>query len=230
MHALFSFIAAVLPALLLVRYFYKVNPAPKRVIIKVFLLGVIYTLPVYILEVILAKYNVFPRWSFILYYFFEAFIVAGLCEEYIKLRIIKKYVYASPFIRGERDGIIFTVVASMGFACMENILYVVNHSWNMALARGFTAVPMHAICSGVMGYYIGQAKRFRILNRPERDEKQAINKGLWEAILIHGCYDFFLFLSPILGSVYATFTVPLVLWYYLELKNKMKLTGPMSGI
>jgi RsiW-degrading membrane proteinase PrsW (M82 family) len=230
MQALFSFISAVLPALLLVRYFYKANPAPKRFIIKVFLLGVIYTLPVYILEVILAQYNMFPPWSFILYYFFEAFIVAGLCEEYIKLRIIKKYVYGSVFFRGERDGIIFTVVASMGFACMENILYVVNHSWNMALARGFTAVPMHAVCSGVMGYYVGRAKRSRILNRPEREEQRYINKGLWEAILIHGCYDFFLFLSPILGSVFAMFTIPLVLWYYLELKKRIKMIGPMSGV
>ena len=230
MHALFSFIAAVLPALLLVRYFYKANPAPKRFIIKVFLLGIIYTLPVYILEVILARYNIFPRWSFLLYYFFEAFIVAGLCEEYIKLRIIKKYVYSSPFFRGERDGIIFTVVASMGFACMENILYVVNHSWSMALARGFTAVPMHAVCSGVMGYSVGRAKRARLLKQPEREEKKYINKGLWEAVLIHGCYDFFLFLSPILGSVYSTFTIPLVLWYYLELKKKIEMTEPLSGI
>ncbi|HOY08988.1 MAG TPA: PrsW family glutamic-type intramembrane protease [Candidatus Omnitrophota bacterium] len=229
MHAFFSFIAAVLPALLLVRYFYKANPAPKRFIVKVFLLGVIYTLPVYILEVILARYNMFPRWSFVLYYFFEAFIVAGLCEEYIKLRIIKKYVYGTVFFQGERDGIIFTVVASMGFACMENILYVVNHSWNMALARGFTAVPMHAVCSGVMGYSLGKAKRSQILNRLA-EEKKYINQGLWEAILIHGCYDFFLFLSPILGSVFAMFTIPLVLGYYLELRNKMKRMGPEARI
>ncbi len=229
MHTLFSFVSAVLPALLLVRYFYKAHPAPKRSIIKVFLLGIIYTLPVYILEVILAQYNIFPPWSFILYYFFEAFIVAGLCEEYIKLRIIKKYIYSADFFRGERDGIVFTVVASMGFACMENILYVVNHSWSMALARGFTAVPMHAVCSGVMGYYIGRAKRARTLTRLE-EEKKCMNQGLWEAVLIHGCYDFLLFLSPILGSVFALFTIPLVLWYYLELKKKMKMIGPGSGI
>ncbi len=218
MQILFSFFLAVLPALLLVRYFYKANPAPKALIIKLFLLGIIYTLPVYILEEILARFNVYTEGSFILYYFFEAFIVAGLCEEYIKLRVVKKYGYNSPYLQGEGDGIILTVVASMGFACMENILYVINNSWYMALARGFTAVPMHAICSGVMGYYLGLAKRARIAQEPQT-EKYLINKGLWQAILIHGLYDFFLFISPILGSVFATFTVPLMLWYYFSLKR-----------
>jgi len=153
--------------------------------------------------------------------FFEAFIVAGLCEEYIKLLIIRHYAYYKSSFNGVMDGIIYTVVVSMGFACMENIIYVMNSSWHNAIARGFTAVPLHAVCSGLMGYYIGQAK----LAKTKEEEKSLIYKGLWQAVAIHGLYDFLLMYSEAIGTKFSVLIVPLILWTYLRLKNKIRLAG-----
>jgi RsiW-degrading membrane proteinase PrsW (M82 family) len=140
-----------------------------------------------------------------------------LCEEYIKFRIIKKYIYHHPQFNEIMDGIIYTVVASLGFACMENVLYVLKSSWHTALARGFTAVPMHAVCSGMMGYYIGLAR----FSCDKNKEKRLLNQGLWTAILLHGLYDFLLFISPIWGSVFSLLAIILILVVYLLLKEKI---------
>jgi RsiW-degrading membrane proteinase PrsW (M82 family) len=146
--------------------------------------------------------------------------VAGLCEEYIKLQIVKNYAYCKPSFDEIMDGIVYTSVASMGFACMENILYVMNDAWHTAIARGFTAVPLHAVCSGMMGY-IGRAK---FANTKEQ-EKFLIYKGLWQAVAIHGLYDFLLFISPKVGSIFSVIIVPLIFWTYLRLKSRIRLAS-----
>jgi len=227
MKIFFSLIMAVTPGLLLLRYYYRQDrdrPEPKNLVIKVFFLGVACSLFVYVLEDIVGRLNVYQNWSPILYYFFEAFIVAGLCEEYIKLRIITNCVYNSPKFDEVIDGIVYTVVASLGFACMENVVYVMNSSWHIAIARGFTAIPLHAVCSGIMGYYIGLAKRCA----GTKQESFLINKGLWSAICIHGLYDFILFISSGIGYTVSVMVVPLVLWAYINLKHKIQLARAMK--
>jgi len=146
---------------------------------------------------------------------------ACVCEEYIKLLIIRNYAYHKSSFNGVTDGIIYTVVVSMGFACMENIIYVMNGSWHNAIARGFTAVPLHAVCSGMMGYYIGRAK----FAKTKEEEKSLIYKGLWQAVAIHGLYNFMLMSSEAIGYKFSALIVPLILWTYLRIKNKIRLAG-----
>ena len=220
MYILISFFMAVIPSLLFVWYYYKqdkLRRQPKGLIIKVFMIGSIYTLPVYFLEYIVSLSNAYFDISYILFYFFEAFIVTGLCEEYIKLRIVKKYVYETGNFSGIMDGIIYTITASLGFACMENVIYVMHGTLAMALARGVTAVPMHAVCGGMMGYYIGMAK----FAGTKKEEKFLMNRGLWLAICVHGLYDFLLFISPIIGSIFSFLTIPLILGTYWKVKEKI---------
>jgi RsiW-degrading membrane proteinase PrsW (M82 family) len=49
-------------------------------------------------------------------------------------------------------------MVSMGFACTENILYVLEGGYEVAIMRAFTAVPAHATFGILMGYYMGKAK------------------------------------------------------------------------
>ncbi len=78
----------------------------------------------------------------------------------------------------------------MGFATLENILYVSQYGMGNAIVRMFTAVPAHASFAVVMGYYVGLAK-FR---------NQAVLlqlQGLLMAVILHGAYDFFLMINSI---------------------------------
>jgi len=76
------------------------------------------------------------------------------------------------------------VMVSMGFATLENLLYVSASGASTGWLRMFTAVPMHAVFAIVMGYYMGVQKSF--------GTSAAVLKGLLLASLLHGIYDFVL--------------------------------------
>ena len=84
--------------------------------------------------------------------------MAGLVEEYLKLTVVRLTAYRAPAFDEVMDGVVYTVVAGMGFACLENVLYVMGGSLATALVRAFTAVPLHAVASGLMGYSLGRAR------------------------------------------------------------------------
>ena len=140
--------------------------------------------------------------------FARAFIVAALVEEGIKLLTVRFYIYSKPEFDEITDGITYTITASLGFACFENILYSTG-GLATVLLRGFTAVPLHAIAAGIMGYYIGYSK-FSGTNQ--------IIKGLFLAVLIHGLYDFFLFTNSALGYL----VLPLLALGWMSLRRLHK--------
>lgn len=74
----------------------------------------------------------------------------------------------------------------MGFATAENILYIMQGGWSVAILRIFTAVPAHATFGIMMGYYMGLAKS----SSQSRDLLLGI--ALLSATLFHGAYDYFL--------------------------------------
>jgi protease PrsW len=78
-------------------------------------------------------------------------------------------------------------MVSMGFATIENILYVAQGGIGVAILRIFTAVPAHATFGVLMGYFVGLAKFKGMQTGPY------LLLGLITAILFHGAYDFGLF-------------------------------------
>lgn len=217
MYVLISFAMAVAPALYLVRYFYKKDinrPEPKGLIVKIFLLGVASTIVALVLELLVARLGGRFIRSELTMHLFRAFVVAGFCEEYIKLRVVKRFAYNQPAFDEVMDGIVYTVVASLGFACLENILYVLGSGISTALLRAFTAVPMHAFMSGIMGYFIGRAKFARTKTR----ERLLLAAGLLIAVALHGAYDFLLFAAPTRGMHLALGILPLLVAAFIVLK------------
>ena len=211
MNSEISFIFAIIPTIFLVRYFYlkDINkPEPIGLIIKIFLVGAISTIPIIFIEIIVDAFVTSFSDNLIIYSFLQAFIVAGFCEETMKLMVIKFFIYNNKHFDEIMDGIVYTIVASLGFACLENIMYVSEGGLFIALIRSFTAVPLHAFCSGIMGYYIGKAKFSKT------NSKEYILKGLIIAISIHGFYNFVLFI----GGIYSFIIFPILFISYKKLK------------
>ncbi len=200
---------AVLPSLFLLAYFVhldKARPEPRGEILRAFFLGVFSTLPAIILEftaeIFLRPWIISP----LVYAMAEAFLVAALCEEGTKLFIVRSFIYKRADFDEVMDGIVYTVAAGLGFACMENLLYVASGGMTVALVRAFTAVPLHTICSVLLGYSIGMARFV-----PTASEEQSLMfRGLAAAVLMHGVYDFFLFAAPVLGGLSAFMVFPLL--------------------
>lgn len=115
-----------------------------------------------------------------------AFLVVALSEEFAKFFFLRYILFNRKEFNEPLDGIVYAVMIGMGFASFENLLYVSQGGFSIALMRMITAIPAHAIFAVTMGYYIGLAK-FDITHRNE-----LMRKGLIYPILLHGAYDFFL--------------------------------------
>ncbi len=221
MHIFISLLMAIAPAIFLVCYFYKQDmkkPEPKGLVITIFGIGIAFTVPVSLLEVVFDELFGFLMNASILYSFIKAFVVAAFIEEFFKLLVVKKFAYTNRHFDEMMDGIVYTIVASLGFACLENVIYVIDGGIEIALVRAFTAVPMHAVASGVMGFYIGKAK----FSETKKSERSLIYKGLCYAILIHGIYDFLLFASPDLGMGLVLGVFPLIIFVFIKLEEMIK--------
>ena len=222
MHLILAEALAIIPALAILSYYYrqdKRKPEPKGLVTRIFLLGIIVTLPVIVAELLIGHLEGFLGQIPLAVHFFRAFVVAAFCEEWFKLLIIKRFAYRDMHFDEIMDGIVYATVASLGFACLENILYVLDGGIQVAVLRAFSAVPMHALASGMMGYYVGQAK----FAPDQRQERVFFRKGLWAAICIHGIYDFIIFASPDVYPLLGFSIFPLLIVVFFMLRRKIKL-------
>lgn len=124
----------------------------------------------------------------------HAFIIVALVEEFSKFIFVRGILYRSNHFNEPFDGIVYSVMVSMGFATLENVLYAFNGGMGTAIMRMFTAVPAHATFAVLMGFYLGKAKF-------EHKKSYYALHALGVAALFHGAYDYFLFISWIPGLV-----------------------------
>jgi protease PrsW len=124
----------------------------------------------------------------------HAFLIVALVEEFSKFIFVRGILYNNSHFNEPFDGIVYSVMVSMGFATFENILYVYQGDVGTAIMRMFTAVPAHAAFAVLMGFYLGKAKF-------EHKKSYYALHALGAATLLHGAYDYFLFISFVPGIV-----------------------------
>jgi RsiW-degrading membrane proteinase PrsW (M82 family)/ribosomal protein S18 acetylase RimI-like enzyme len=161
------------------------NREPKVNLFFSFFLGAAIVLPVAYTEQYFTR---FPDHS-ISGVAITAFVIVALTEELGKFLVLRLYAYPKKSFDEPLDGIVYGIMIGMGFATLENILYVQKYGMQTALLRMFLAVPAHASFGVLMGYHVGNAK----FNKP--DSTRLLLVGLFWAVLFHGLYDFFLFLQ-----------------------------------
>lgn len=115
-------------------------------------------------------------------HFLDAFLVAAFTEESLKLACVLLYLWRKPQFDEVMDGILYCAAASLGFAMLENVLYA-GGNIETGLFRAFTAVPLHAFASALMGYFVGRAKL------AARGSVGWLLAGLAVAVGSHGLYD-----------------------------------------
>lgn len=163
----------------------KYDREPKKVLLIAFLLGCLSIFPAVILETIGQNLGFSPSPNIVIT-LIHAFIVVGFSEELSKFVMIRLHAFRHNAFNEPFDGIIYATFVSLGFATIENVLYVAKGGFSVAIMRMFTAVPAHYAFGVIMGYYMGKAKfetGKRLLN---------LAKGLFFATFMHGAYDFFL--------------------------------------
>jgi RsiW-degrading membrane proteinase PrsW (M82 family) len=151
--------------------------------------------------------------------FIDAFFKVALLEELSKFIFVRFVLYPNRNFNEPFDGIVYAVMVSMGFATLENLLYVFEFGFRTGLLRMFTAVPAHATFGVMMGYYLGKAKFTQ-------------SRGLYFAVLalvaptiFHGAYDYFWFIAErkdIWTGIWIFAVASLILGLFLS-RNAIKL-------
>lgn len=195
---------ALTPVFVIIIFIYfqdKYSPEPSKLIFGTFLLGVISIIPAVFLELFFESLFYSIDISFIATILY-AFIGVGLSEEFCKFLFLRLFIYKNKNFDEPMDGVVYAITLSMGFAAIENILYVFNSNdpYFTAFVRSFTAIPAHASFGAIMGLYFGLSK-FTFLHK----RSILYLKAIITAALAHGLYDVFLFfgckICPILTFV-----------------------------
>lgn len=212
------FIIAITPALIGMYAIYltdRVDREPTKLLILTFILGALAVIPSIIVEEILISLNVFTG---VAGAFYNAFIVAALTEEYFKRLVILKLPFRTSYFNEKLDGIVYGVFAALGFATVENIMYVVFRYTNnpfIGLYRGIFSVPAHGVFGITMGYYLSLYR----FNTDEAGKKANLRKSLFMPVLLHGIFDFILMAGiPEL----TIFFVPYVIFLWWLNHRKLK--------
>lgn len=210
-------IIAVTPTIALVIGIYltdRYDKEPWHLLLRIFLMGALSVIPVMIVQKFLLFINIFPGLLSIAY---TAFIVAGLTEEFFKRSAVIYGVYDDVNFDEKLDGIVYSVFSALGFATVENIMYVVfrfSGNYYVGILRGLLSVPAHMLFGITMGYYLSLSK---YTEEPKLKEYY-YKMSLIIPAFLHGLFNFILMAQvPALMVVFIPYVV------YLWVNNLKKL-------
>ena len=193
---LLTLLSAV-PAVGLAAYVYSTDVTssePLSLLIGTFLLGVLTANFAAVLNGVLRPYfGVLGFVGMVLFFF----VVVGPVEEGVKLLAVRLYAYTDNRFDAVLDGAVYGAMVGLGFAVVENALYITRQLPATDLevglgligaGGGITAVralagPGHVIYSAIAGYYLGLAK----FNPGRRGP--IVVKGILIAAFVHATYN-----------------------------------------
>ena len=182
---------SILPVYLVGLYIYKKDDQkePPKLLRKLFGFGILICIPAAILEVVLDPLFGAEEYRSLVSWFFYATICIALVEELFKWLVVYNVGFRHKEFDQVYDAIVYAVFVSLGFACFENIFYVLDSGVATGLFRAVTSIPGHAADAIFMGEYIGLAKIAEI-NHNDKLFKKNIILSILMPTLAHGIYDY----------------------------------------
>ena len=167
----------------------KYDREPLIILLKFFLLGMFVSILAIIFESGLMKYNLEDTSIQILY---TAFIVAALTEEGLKALVLIPNALREKNFNEKLDGIIYSIFLALGFATVENLIYILferpDQVLEVGLVRAVISIPGHIMFAITMGYYISKYK----FSHDRIKKREYIIMAILLPILLHGIFDFIL--------------------------------------
>ena len=185
--------AALIPSIILMLLVLKqdkIESEPAGLLVKLFIFGALICLPAGILEslgeaAIMGATRDADMQALLMF-----LICVPLAEEGLKYLALRFGTWKNPAFNFTFDAIVYAVVVSLGFATLENVLYVMNYmSLQVAIVRGIMSVPLHCTCGVFMGYFYGMARNYHAHGNRAMSTLDSV-LALVVPLLIHGLYDF----------------------------------------
>ncbi len=211
-------ILSLAPVFIIAGYIYfrdKYEREPLQLLFLSLFFGALTVIPILFLERFLSGFTSLftglgaAAWN--------AFAVAAFSEELFKFIALYLLIWKSREFNEKFDGIVYAVFISLGFAAVENLLYVMGNGFGTGIIRAVTAVPAHAVFGITMGFYFGMAKFY------VKQQRRLKLKAVLYPMILHGIYNFILFTGiEWLSVVFLAF---LVFLYFSGLKRIKELSG-----
>lgn len=220
-------IAAILPAVLLMSYIYNrdhIDREPGYLIRKLIIGGLWAAGTAMILEHAeeYLQYPLIDHVSVEAYALVTA-IAVGLIEEGAKFFFMKKYTWNDPNFNYRFDGVVYAVFVSLGFAAIENVLYVIFYGGlSIALTRAILTIPAHMGFSVFMGSFYARAKICDV--HLDRGGKMLnLAASYLSAVCLHSVYDGLLMVGTDFSMMLFTpFVIAMDLAVFVHIRKESK--------
>lgn len=230
-------ILAVLPTFIIGYYVYKKDShkEPFRVLISLFCSGILSAIGVILLSEILDTiFPIFTKDTSIMTMtelILKIFIEIALVEEFCKWLFVYVIGYKNIEFDETYDIIIYSIFVSLGFATIENIMYILQENTiQLAVQRAVLSVPGHTAYAIFMSYYLCRAKINR-LNGDKKKEKIDLILSLFIPTIAHGIFDFCLFANnEIYMIIFFAFTFILFIMAFERLRSLYKTNASLLTI
>ncbi|HOB26191.1 MAG TPA: PrsW family glutamic-type intramembrane protease [Bacilli bacterium] len=188
------FLIAIIPVILLLSYIYKkdVAPEPRSMLTRLFIDGCISILPVIFIELFLDELMPSDGITNSLVLFCITFLSVGIVEEGAKWLITYYKTYNNKEFNHPYDAIVYSVFVSLGFAMVENVLYVCGSGLEVGIMRALLSVPSHAVDAVLMGYFLGLSKREQFNHGKKEDLYLSLSVII--PAIIHTIFDYLIFM------------------------------------
>ncbi|MBI4158300.1 MAG: PrsW family intramembrane metalloprotease [Candidatus Yanofskybacteria bacterium] len=207
------------------------HPEPKSLLTKAFLMGIIISPLAILLQLGFSEL----KHTFDLEIFSQGtpafFLWSSFVEEFLKFFAVYLLIIRNPEFDEPIDAMIYMITAALGFAAIENVLVMfglisggVGTALNTLALRFIGATLLHALASGLMGYFLAMSWFFR------EHKKKLIVFGLAIATLFHTAFNMLISLAqesanPVVGLIYTTFLLIILAFLVSILFDKIKERG-----
>lgn len=214
-------LAALLPVIVLLSFIYhqdSMKTEPANELLKAFFYGIgsvfvsmLFSTPLTMI------YN--PGTDTLWGCVYTSFMQAAVPEELAKLIMLGLFLRKCEAFDEHLDGIVYACCVGMGFAAVENIMYVFDDlsNWTaVAFIRAFLAVPAHFFFAVAMGYYYS-LQHWDARRRTDPEASTHVQRYRWLMILVpvflHGTYDTICMFISVLGSGILFIILLLFCWW-----------------
>ena len=224
----FLLLAALVPAAFLMVQVYRldrIEKEPPGLLLKLALFCALSGLAAGAIEGALTRVLDVTLGGGMLRLMLENFLAVALVEEACKRWVVLKFAWRHPAFDYRFDAVVYCVFSALGFAALENILYVAEYGFAVAVSRALLSVPGHCFFAVYMGIYLGQAKMAeRAMQRyyielPDESPGQYLRASLLVPTLLHGFWDFSLSVG---GWLMTILFYLFVLAFFIDAYRKLR--------
>ncbi|MCD5396386.1 MAG: PrsW family intramembrane metalloprotease [Candidatus Pacebacteria bacterium] len=184
-----------LPSLIWLSFYLRkdIHPEPKEMVIKIFILGMGSAVLAAFLGILLLDFSESINLPFFFSLFFQVFVAVALIEEIAKYLPVRFFVLNDPEFDEPIDAMIYMIISGLGFAALENILFLLRSALAgeaffgtliVLFGRFISATFLHALASANIGYFLALS----ILKRRKRIFYFVL--GILLSTTLHGIYNF----------------------------------------